>query len=379
MASIKKRGKTWYVRFSKRETQWDPEKQKNVSILKQKSKGGFKTKAEAQQYGIKMEAASIDGVDVVKNPVFADYFEHWYLTFKFPIIRKSTQKRYITNHHYLEKYFGSTKIKDISRAKYQSFLNWLGKKHAPATVRKTNIMVKACAGNAIEDGLIVKNFTNRTTITGNQDNVRAIEYLNEGEMNKLVQLCLTGLTPRYTSKYLVLAGLFTGARLGELTALKWTDIDFKNKIIDINKTWNPNLKILGPTKTESSVRKIKVNSFLLDKLKQLKINNSEFIFAIPRTGLPPSSSAVNQFLRKAIKEIGLNKPDFHFHSLRHTHVSYLISQGIDIAAISKRLGHANIAITLSIYAHLLDEYKDQQDAKIINSLNQVCATFVQHG
>nr|WP_269258958.1 tyrosine-type recombinase/integrase [Lactobacillus crispatus] len=123
---------------------------------------------------------------------------------------------------------------------------------------------------------------------------------------------------------------------------------------------------------------MKVNSFLLDKLKQLKINNSEFIFAIPRTGLPPSSSAVNQFLRKAIKEIGLNKPDFHFHSLRHTHVSYLISQGIDIAAISKRLGHANIAITLSIYAHLLDEYKDQQDAKIINSLNQVCATFVQH-
>ena len=139
-------------------------------------------------------------------------------------------------------------------------------------------MVKACAGNAIEDGLIVKNFTNRTTITGNQDNVRAIEYLNEGEMNKLVQLCLTNLTPRYTSKYLVLAGLFTGARLGELTALKWTDIDFKNKIIDINKSWNPNLKILGPTKTESSVRKIKVNSFLLDKLKQLKINNSEFIF-----------------------------------------------------------------------------------------------------
>ncbi len=117
---------------------------------------------------------------------------------------------------------------------------------------------------------------------------------------------------------------------------------------------------------------------MLDKLKQLKVNNSEFVFAIPRTGLPPSSSAVNQFLRKAIKEIGLNKPDFHFHSLRHTHVSYLISQGIDIAAISKRLGHANIAITLSIYAHLLDEYKDQQDAKIINSLNQVCATFVQH-
>ena len=48
MASIKKRGKTWYVRFSKRVTEWDPEKKSTVSVLKQKSKGGFKTKAEAQ-------------------------------------------------------------------------------------------------------------------------------------------------------------------------------------------------------------------------------------------------------------------------------------------------------------------------------------------
>ena len=68
MASIKKRGKTWYVRFSKRVQEWDPKSQTMKSVLKQKSKGGFKTKAEAQQYGIKMEAASIDGVDVVKNP-----------------------------------------------------------------------------------------------------------------------------------------------------------------------------------------------------------------------------------------------------------------------------------------------------------------------
>ena len=63
MASIKKRGKTWYVRFSKRVTEWDPEKKSTVSVLKQKSKGGFKTKAEAQQYGIKMEAASLSGIE----------------------------------------------------------------------------------------------------------------------------------------------------------------------------------------------------------------------------------------------------------------------------------------------------------------------------
>lgn len=378
MASIKKRGKTWYVRFSKRVTEWDPEKKSTVSVLKQKSKGGFKTKAEAQQYGIKMEAASLSGIDLVKNPIFADYFKNWYLTFKFPVIRKSTQKRYITNYHYIEKYFGPTKIKDITRSQYQNFLNWLGEKHAPTTVHKTNIMIKACIGNAVEDGLITKNFTNRITITGNRDHERDVDYLNLKEMNQLVQLCLTNLTPRYTSKYLVLAGLFTGARLGELTALKWADVDFKNNTISITKSWNPNLKALGPTKTESSIRKIKVNSFLLDKIMQLKANHSEFIFAIPRTGLPPSSSAVNQFLQKTLKENNINKKDLTFHSLRHTHVAYLLSKGVDISAISQRLGHANIAITLKVYAYMLDEFKHKQDNKIIKSLDDICATFVQH-
>ena len=97
-------------------------------------------------------------------------------------------------------------------------------------------MIKACIGNAVEDGLIAKNFTNRITITGNKDHERNVDYLNLKEMNQLVQLCLTNLTPRYTSKYLVLAGLFTGARLGELTALKWADVDFKNNTISITKS-----------------------------------------------------------------------------------------------------------------------------------------------
>lgn len=379
MASIKKRGKTWYVRFSKRETRWDPEKQKNVSVLRQKSKGGFKTKAEAQEYGIKMEAASLSGVDVIKNPVFADYFKTWYETYKFPSIRKSTQKRYITNYNYIKNYFRDTKIKNITRSNYQKFLNHLGKKHAPATVRKTNIMIKSCIGNAVEDGLVERNFTNRTTITGNKDAEKHVEYLNMKELNKLVQLCLTDLNTRYTSKYLVLADIFTGARIGELSALKWSDIDFKNETINITKSWNCNTKKLGPTKTKSSVRKIKVNSFLLRTIKQLKVNNLDFVFATPRTELPPSSSAVNQFLRRTLDQGNIHKQDFHFHSLRHTHVAYLLSKGVDISAISKRLGHANIATTLKIYAYLLDEYKEKQDSKIVNSLDDICATFVQHG
>ena len=67
MANIYKRGKTWTARFTKRVTQCDPEKQATISTLKQKSKGGFKTKAEARDYAIKMEATALSGVDVTKD------------------------------------------------------------------------------------------------------------------------------------------------------------------------------------------------------------------------------------------------------------------------------------------------------------------------
>ena len=236
MASIKKRGKTWYVRFSKRETQWDPEKQKNVSVLKQKSKGGFKTKAEAQQYGIKMEAASIDGVDVTKNPVFADYMQKWFETYKKPNCSPATSTKYNYEINLVRHYFGDLTIKDITRTKYQEFINFIAKKHAPVTVKKLNGSVRACVNSAIIDGLISADFTKQVQVHGNEDRKLAVNYLNIEEIKKLTQTTINKLDVSMPSCYMILTAIFTGARLGEISGLQWSDIDFTNNIIDINKS-----------------------------------------------------------------------------------------------------------------------------------------------
>lgn len=62
---------------------------------------------------------------------------------------------------------------------------------------------------------------------------------------------------------------------------------------------------------------------------------------------------------------------FHFHSLRHVHVVYLLGQGVDIYAISKRLGHSNITVTLNTYSYLVDEYKAKNDTLIIDKLAEL--------
>ena len=66
------------------------------------------------------------------------------------------------------------------------------------------------------------------------------------------------------------------------------------------------------------------------------------VFANQR-GEIPTSNAVNKVLRELLEEAGIHRSGYHFHSLRHSHVAYLLYQGIDLYAISKRLGHSNVS------------------------------------
>lgn len=371
MAQVYKRGKTWTVRFTKRYSVYDPETQKQISKLKQKSKGGFRTKAEATQYGIKLEAESLSGVDVTKNPEFASYFENWVNTVRKVGSRPATQRRYEVYIGHVKKYFGSNKIKDITRSAYQAIITDFGKNHAPISTRFFNAIVRSCVEYAIDDGLLNRNFTKNIKVAGNAKKQKEVMYLNNQEIKALVNCIIDGLNPRYPSRYMILTGLFTGARIGEVSALKWTDIDFKNNTTNINKALDQATHKLGATKNESSIRKIPINSSLLNTLKQLKINQQEFVFGLKATSMPPTNTAVNKALRSLLKKANIDKPSYHFHSLRHTHVGYLIYKGMDIYAISKRLGHSSLTVTLDTYANLLDEYKNSQNKKIVELLGQL--------
>ncbi len=371
MTQVYKRGKTWTVRFSKRYTVYDPKKQKNISKLKQKSKGGFRTKAEATQYGIKLESESLSGVDVTKNPEFATYFKKWIETFRLPGVRPATERRYQVYIKHVEKYFSTEKIKDIQRIQYQKIITDFGNNHAPESTRKLNATIRACIQYAINEGLLNRDFTANIKVIGNKNKKREVTYLTAEEIEKVLKECESNLHPKYTSRYIILTAFLTGARIGEITALHWEDIDFENNVISINKSLDQATHELGPTKNESSNRKISVTPKLLTYIKQLKENNEEYVFGLKATHMPPSNNAINSTLRKLLCTAGINKPSYHVHSIRHTHVGYLIYKGVDIYAISKRLGHSNLSITLDTYANLLDEYKDKENKKIVGLLDQL--------
>lgn len=158
--------------------------------------------------------------------------------------------------------------------------------------------------------------------------------------------------------------LFTGVRLGELMGLEWSDIDFTNGIVNINKSsqYLADKGVFTKTpKTESSIREVAIPDFVLSLLEEYRLwyetqksiygelwTNSDRLF-VQSDGKPMHPSTISKWFVKFVKDIGL--PVINFHGLRHTNATLLISQNIDVAVVAARLGHAQITTTFNFYVH----------------------------
>lgn len=367
MANIVRHGKGWMARVYY---------QDNDGKRKSKSKGGFKTKGEAKGYAIILEKELLDGgsLNDCDTPL-PEYFWKWYETFKEPIISARTKKSYENTYSVLKKYFNGKALSDITRTTYQSFLTEYGKTHAKETIQKINVHVRACVKNALYDKLITRDFTERTSVVFDKTRTQQIEYLNIAQMKKLVEYVGNSLNPHFTSKYMILLAVYTGMRLGELQGLQWRDVNFNFKTISVRRAWSDVEDDFKETKNKSSIRTIRVNDDILNYFRSLKQSispeSSKQQVFLNQYGTVPTSNAVNKTLRESLKKINIEKRGFHFHSLRHTHVAYLLANQIDLYAISKRLGHSDIGTTSRVYSYLIDEYKAKTDTEIENALKQI--------
>lgn len=362
MAEIKKRVKGWQARLSWR----DPFGKRHS-----KTKGRFKTKKAAQMWATENEAKLDKGVAVDKSISLYDYFVHWVDTYKEPKVSAVSMVRYNTTKKNIYDFFGNIQINKITRTQYQQFINDFGATHAPSTVQKVNGFIRAAVKSAILDDYLVKDFTQGVALVANKNRVRKVQYLNVDEIQRLLDATKSKLIPNFTSRYMIIAAIYTGMRLSEIQALTWNDIDFIHQTISINKSWDATIRKFKDTKNESSVRVIKVNSELLDILKQLQGKRKSTLVFLDQYGTIPTSNAVNRTLKSILSSLGVYKKNFHFHSLRHSHVALLLADGIDIYAISKRLGHSNIKTTANTYAYLIDEYKAKTDQQIVCALSKL--------
>jgi len=178
--------------------------------------------------------------------------------------------------------------------------------------------------------------------------------------------------------------IFSGLRQGELTALKWEDIDMKNYVINVNKSslYTPeNGMYIKSTKTGTD-RLVSVPESVITIMRKYKLSKDEsklklgelwnkeetYVFTT-FNGNPIFPSTPSKWFTKFItkhnetieNDSAIPKDEkskyllknVNFHGLRHTNATVLINQNVDIATVSKRLGHSKISTTTDIYTHAL--------------------------
>lgn len=213
-------------------------------------------------------------------------------------------------------------------------------------------------------------------------------YLDDKEVRHLVE-CLSD--EPLMCKAIITLLIYSGMRRGEACGLKWSDVDFENKQIKIqrNVLYLPGKGIYeDTTKTASSVRTITIADEPLKLLQQYRKEQSSnrlkcgdqwhdknYIFT-QWNGEAIYPSYISNWFHKFIKRYNL--PDVHIHSLRHTNASLLIANGVNITTVAKRLGHANTAVTASVYAHAIESADEAAADTLQTLLNSKQCTNKEH-
>lgn len=186
----------------------------------------------------------------------------------------------------------------------------------------------------------------------------------------------------------VLLALLCGMRLGEIVALRYTDIDLQQNVIHVThavKYTSGTGEIFALPKTDESCRDIAIPPALADILHEARLRDQMIIMEASRD-LPEGEHPVwsdpvwvihgrdgqrlnkdtpSKWFRKFADSHGY--PDLHFHDLRHAHASILVANNLDVAAVAHRMGHTDPSVTLSTYTHAFDT-RDHDAADILGSI-----------
>ncbi len=171
----------------------------------------------------------------------------------------------------------------------------------------------------------------------------------------------------------------TGARRGEIAALRWNDVDLDAATVRIERSLEQTkegIRVKAP-KTAAGRRSVSLPAFTVVALRDHRRQTLELRLQLGIGVLPgdapvfgdfhgnwPNPYSISDRWRDAVKSRKL--PKVTFHALRHSHASALIAAGLDVVAVSRRLGHASPALTLSTYSHLFKK-SDHQAAKAIDA------------
>ncbi len=293
----------------------------------------------------------------------------WIKLYKEKAVRKVTLDKYYLTHRKIKELAPELHMNELNRQSYQKLLNNYAATHEKQTTLDFHHHLKAALVDALDEGLLEHDPTRRAIIKGVDPSNKKNKFLNLYELQKLLRHLDLG--DELNWDWFILLVSKTGLRFAEALALTPEDFDFERQQIIVNKSWNYKTPIgnFQKTKNESSNRVVMVDWHLMNQFKSLIRNKeSDWPIFVPHNKRV-FNSTVNGLLEKYCYKLDI--PTISVHGLRHTHASLLLYEGVSVASVAKRLGHANTTTTQETYIHIIEELENKDNDKVLHHLSQL--------
>lgn len=307
-------------------------------------------------------------VTVTTKLTVKEYLENWLENAHRLKLRPSSIQKYrsVLRAH-INPAIGHLKLSSLTRQHIQAFYAQKVDEHLkPKTVKVIHTVLSRALKDAVRDEILARNVCEHVTLP--RMNVYEAHAFTQEECQRLIDVARIGhLWP------LLLVAIVTGARRGELLALRWDDIDMATGVVRLHRTAD-RLVGLGwvenETKTVHGMRSVQLPQVAIDALVEQRayieeLSKSSFwhghdLVFPGRFGNYMDGSALLKRLKTLLVRAGL--PAARFHDLRHSTATLLLASGVNPKVVQELLGHSNISVTLGMYGHVLPNMqKDVRD------------------
>lgn len=272
---------------------------------------------------------------------------------------------------YLEPAFGSVRLQRLTATTIATqFATWRAEGHGSAALNAFRVLARSLTV-AVHRGLIGRNPCDM--LEAPKVARRRPALWSPAQARAFLEACEPDT---FGTLWTVLLG--TGCRLGEALALRWEDANLDTGVVTITRSLTElhGEYIETTPKTDAGTRALVLPKRAVALLRRWKVRQAAHRLATgpawPQTGriitdasgATPSTGRVSHAFHKATNDAEL--PRIRIHDLRHLHASLLLANGLELPAVSARLGHANPAVTATIYSHILAG-RDAHAAELIDT------------
>lgn len=355
--SVFKRGKRWVAQVGSgdnRETKY------------------FDTQREANNWRHRKIEQRRQGLGLFDSKLpLSKFLNEWLIVAK-TSIRPNTYYQYtqIVNQH-INPILGQILLRDLRPDQVQSlYTSKLASGTSPRTTRLIHSVLHCALNHALKLGLVLRNVSD--AVIRPKVPQKEMKTLDDYQVRQLIHAA-----EGTRIQMLLWMAVATGLRQGELLGLKWEDLDWQTRRIQIKRQVQrrkgEGLVFCEP-KSASGRRIITLGKVTIQKLRDHKTaqyyeraqagdkwHDLDLIFPTP-LGTPNDFSNLIKVYKKCLRDAGL--PNLRFHDLRHSAATLMLQEGINPKIVQERLGHSDISLTLNTYSHVLPSMQEEAAEKL---------------